>query len=104
MSPSDRNETNSTPSQLGGGKIDYNDFLRVMAKPMSDPTTEEMLLQSFEVFANGGATISSSELKNIMTNLGEKITLQEADEMIKEAEPDGDGNIDYQAFIKVLLH
>lgn len=31
----------------------------------------------------------------VMTNLGEKLTEEEVDEMIKEADVDGDGQINY---------
>ena len=39
---------------------------------------------------------SAAELRYAMTNLGEKLTDAEADEMIKEADIDGDGFINYE--------
>ena len=36
------------------------------------------------------------ELRHIMTNLGEKLTDEEVDEMIQEVDLDGDGHIDYE--------
>lgn len=36
-----------------------------------------------------------------MTNLGEKLTDEEVDEMIREADIDGDGQINYEEFVKV---
>ena len=36
-----------------------------------------------------------------MTNLGEKLTDEEVDEMIREADIDGDGQIFYEEFVKV---
>jgi len=36
------------------------------------------------------------ELRAVMANLGEKLTDEEVDEMIKEADEDGDGMIDYK--------
>ena len=36
-----------------------------------------------------------------MTNLGEKLTDEEVDEMIREADIDGDGQVNYEEFVKV---
>lgn len=36
-----------------------------------------------------------------MTTLGEKLTEEEVDEMIREADVDGDGQINYEEFVKV---
>ena len=38
----------------------------------------------------------------VMTNLGEKLTEQEVDEMIAEADIDGDGEINYEEFVKMM--
>ena len=37
-----------------------------------------------------------------MTNLGEKLTDEEVDEMIREADIDGDGQINYEEFVKMM--
>ena len=38
-----------------------------------------------------------------MTNLGEKLSDEEVGEMIREADVDGDDNINYDEFVKVMM-
>lgn len=38
-----------------------------------------------------------------MTNLGEKLSDQEVEEMIREADTDGDGQINYDEFVRVRM-
>src|SRR5690242_11259047 len=54
-------------------------------------------LRAFKVFdKDGNGFISAAELRHVMTNLGEKLTDEEVDEMIREADIDGDGQINYE--------
>ncbi|TNN66489.1 Fibrillin-1 [Liparis tanakae] len=47
---------------------------------------------------DGNGYISAAELRHVMTNLGEKLTDEEVDEMIREADIDGDGQVNYEAY------
>ena len=38
-----------------------------------------------------------------MTNLGEKLTDEEVDKKIREADVDGDGQINYEEFVKMMM-
>lgn len=50
---------------------------------------------AFNVFdKDGSGTISSDELRQVMRSLGENLTEQEIDEMIREADKDKNGTID----------
>jgi len=59
---------------------------------------------NFKVFdRDGNGFISAAELRHVMTNLGEKLTDEEVDEMIREADVDGDGQINYEEFVKMMM-
>ena len=78
----------------GNGTIDFPEFLSLMARKMKDTDTEEELIEAFKVFdRDGNGLISAAELRHVMTNLGEKLTDEEVDEMIREADIDGDGHV-----------
>lgn len=51
---------------------------------------------SLFVVQDGNGFISAAELRHVMTNLGEKLTDEEVDEMIREADIDGDGQVNYE--------
>lgn len=44
---------------------------------------------------NNDGMISSVELRHVMTNLGERLSEEEVDDMIREADLDGDGMVNY---------
>lgn len=69
----------------------------MMARKMKDTDSEEELREAFRVFdKDGNGFISAAELRHVMTNLGEKLTDEEVDEMIREADLDGDGMVNYE--------
>lgn len=69
-----------------------------MARKMKDTDSEEEIREAFKVFdRDNNGFISAQELRHVMTSIGEKLTDDEVDEMIREADQDGDGRIDCTA-------
>ena len=69
----------------------------MMARKMKETDSEEEIREAFRVFdRDGNGYISAAELRHVMTNLGEKLTDDEVDEMIREADIDGDGQVNYE--------
>jgi len=87
----------------GNGTIDFKEFLEMMTKHMKEADCDQELREAFKVFdTDGNGKISSDELKQVMRNLGEKLTDEEINEMIREADDDGDGEVDYEEFVKMM--
>ena len=76
----------------------------MMARKMKDTDSEEEIREAFRVFdKDGNGFISAAELRHVMTNLGEKLTDEEVDEMIREADIDGDGQVNYEGVYNLNL-
>uniref|UniRef100_A0A452FKH5 EF-hand calcium-binding domain-containing protein 11 n=1 Tax=Capra hircus TaxID=9925 RepID=A0A452FKH5_CAPHI len=87
----------------GNGTIDFPEFLTVMARKKKDTNSEEEIREAFRVFdKDGNGYISAPELRHVMTNLGEKLTDGEVEEMIREADIDGDGEVNYEEFVQMM--
>jgi len=91
--------------EFADGVIDFPEFLSLMSRKMRDTDTEEEMVEAFKVFdKEGNGFISAAELRHVMSNLGEKITDEEMDEMVREADVDSDGNINYEEFVKMMMY
>ncbi|KAL8601567.1 hypothetical protein ACOMHN_003833 [Nucella lapillus] len=67
------------------------------------PESSDNLREAFRIFDKEGAgMIDTKELRNILTNLGEKLTEDEVDEMIREADITGQGQVNYNDFVRVM--
>jgi len=51
---------------------------------------------------DGSGKIDATELRNIMMSLGENLSDEEVNQMIKEADLNGDGEIDFDEFMRML--
>ena len=86
------------------GKIDFDEFMYLMTKSSPDTQTEDEVINAFRVFdKEGNGLIASSELKHIMMTIGDKMTEEEADEMVNEADIDEDGMINYEEFMRMMM-
>uniref|UniRef100_M0RCJ6 EF-hand domain-containing protein n=1 Tax=Rattus norvegicus TaxID=10116 RepID=M0RCJ6_RAT len=85
----------------GNGTINFPEFLTMMARKMKGTDVEEEIREAFRVFDKDGYT-SAAEFRHVMTTLGEKLTDEEVDGMIREADMDGDGQVIYEEFVQMV--
>jgi len=103
----------------GNGTVDFQEFLTMMSRSKAahdksqsasgeapkQNSQEDEMRQAFKVFdIDGNGFIDANELKLTMQNLGEKLTEFDVKAMIREADMNGDGNIDYEEFIKMMYN
>ncbi|EDV94923.1 calmodulin-related protein 97A [Drosophila grimshawi] len=87
----------------GDGEIDFQEFCQLMSRQSHENDTEEELREAFKIFdKDEDGFISPAELRFVMINIGEKLTDEEIDDMIREADFDGDGKIDYEEFVYMI--
>ncbi|XP_028123940.1 calmodulin-like protein 8 isoform X2 [Camellia sinensis] len=88
----------------GNGTIEFGEFLHLLATKMKESEAEEELKEAFKVFdKDQDGYISPNELRNVMFNLGERLTDEEVEQMIRDADLDGNGLIDYKEFVRMML-
>ena len=84
--------------------ITFPYFLSLMALKMQDHDTEKNLINAFNVFdKNRDGQIIKDDFRSIINNLGEKLTQSEIEELLKEADLDDDGKIDFNEFVKMMM-
>lgn len=87
-----------------GGKISFSSFLEILISRLDNLEFEKMIISAFEVFdSTKRGIISASELRYLMTHLGERLSEEEVNEMIRDADVDGTGQIDYRSFVKRMM-
>ncbi|KAK7258704.1 hypothetical protein RIF29_24286 [Crotalaria pallida] len=88
----------------GNGTMEFGEFLNLMARKMKESEAEEELKGAFRVFdKDQDGYISPIELRSVMRSIGVKVTEEELEQMIKEADLNGDGLIDYEEFVRMML-
>jgi len=71
-----------------------------MARKFVEHDLQADVRQAFRMFdRDGSGTVNAQELRHVMMNLGEKLGEDEVDEMMREADVDGDGEINYEGAV-----
>lgn len=87
----------------GKGVIEFQDFLELMTVKMAERDPREEIMKAFRLFDDDQTgKISLKNLKRVARELGETMTDEELQEMIDEADRDGDGEIGEEDFIRIM--
>ncbi len=87
----------------GSGTVDFTEFLDIMTSKMGDRDSREEMIKAFRLFDDDETgKISFRNLKRVALELGESISDEELQEMIDEADRDGDGEVSQDEFIKIM--
>ncbi len=88
---------------LSSATVTFDEFVEMVSPRMLNRDSREEILKVFALFDddNTGA-ISFKNLKRVATELGENLTDEELQEMIDEADRDGDGVINEEEFYRVM--
>ncbi|XP_052137267.1 putative calmodulin-like protein 6 [Oryza glaberrima] len=91
----------------GNGTIEFDEFIAIMKKKLYENgkgDEEEELRKAFRIFdKDDNGFISRNELSMVMASLGEEMTEDEIDDMMKAADSNNDGQVDYEEFKRVMM-
>ena len=87
----------------GTSQIEYGDFLDIMTVKMKERDPVEEMKKAFSLFLDDNSDrISLKNLKKVARDLGETMTDEELQEMIDEADREGNGTIFESDFIRIM--
>ena len=92
---------NSTISQnrifAENDTIEFEEFVRLMQITLDECEKDEELMNAFRLFdRDGDGFITTEELRLALRDHGDVISLQQTKELLRKADSDGDGRIDYE--------
>ncbi|CAJ1017361.1 EF-hand domain pair/EF hand/EF-hand domain containing protein, putative [Leishmania lindenbergi] len=83
--------------------VTFAQFVQIMSHKMSHRDSREEMLKAFVLFdTEGTGKISFQNLKRVAMELGENMTDAELQEMIDEADRDGDGEVSEEEFLRLM--
>lgn len=84
--------------------LKFEDFAAMAGDAVNKADPEADLLKAFKNFdRDNNGTVSASELKHVMLNLGDRLTEDEVNELIAIGDPSGTGSVAYKTFVAKLL-
>lgn len=89
------------------GEIDFEEFVAYCVKRRISRTASEEnreIKDAFEYFdKNGDGFITAIEIKQVMGELGQEVSQEQAEQMLAEVDKEGSGRVTLQRFKSMLL-
>ena len=93
--------------KMKGVKVELEFFLDIVSQKyleFNNTYSNEEVINAFSTFdKEGNGTISAEELRTVLTTLGDVLTAEEVDELIREADINSDGVIYYEDFVSQMV-
>lgn len=86
----------------GSGTLEFGEFCVLASKIDMGEQSPEELYEAFMLWSDGKDKIPGDVMRRALTTLGEKLTPEEADELMAQADTDNDGSIDYAEFVRAM--
>ena len=84
--------------------ISFEKFINIFENLINNQDSEEDIINELKKLdKNGSGNITVNDLKNLIANYGDVLTKEEIEDIILEANPDKNGNINIDKFAKILL-
>ncbi|KAL4699054.1 hypothetical protein H8959_011711 [Pygathrix nigripes] len=84
----------------GDGEISFEEFMAAVKKARAGLEDLQVAFRAFDQDGDGHITVD--ELKQAMAGLGQPLPQEELDAMIREADVDQDGRVNYEEFARML--
>lgn len=85
------------------GKLSFDNFVTLMSMKMAERDSKEEIMKAFRLFdEENTGVIDYEKLKRVSQELGENLTDEELQEMIEEADRDGDGLVTQEDFVRIM--
>ncbi|KAJ8028296.1 Myosin-2 essential light chain [Holothuria leucospilota] len=96
---------NQLDNERNGARLSFQDFQPIyasLAKEKSAGSASDFIdgLRMFD--SDGSGLISVSELRHILTNIGDRLTNKELDDILREMRVDG-GQVNYEDFVRHVM-
>merc|ERR1711939_1193065 len=87
----------------GDGTVDFKEFMILMEGKMGGKDAKDEIIKAFKLFDDDETgEVSFKNLKRVAKELGESMGDEEIQEMIDEADTDGDGEINEEEFLRIM--
>ena len=87
----------------GNGSIEFSEFLNAMTTKMCQIPNDDELREAFHIFDKEcSGYIGVDQIRVVMLDLNTKLGEDELEEMIREADYDGDGFLNYEEFVQMM--
>jgi len=87
------------------GPINFTMFLTLFGERLNGTDPEETIANAFKLFdEEQTGKLHEDYLKDILTSMGDHLTVEEVEAAYKGAPIDDEGNLDYMGYVRIIKH